>query len=318
MPQISAGDVKDILQSFGIQADESIMNAFNGLDTIDARQLLGSYATARKAESDRQANDPLNSYIKMAGDYTTKYANMAETMHGQLQDLLSSAPKLFGEFTPDQVSQYLAPLQQEFQKAQAVTEGAYGRRGIAGSSTEAQALQIGNSDFQKNVLQQGLSIGVDSQQKKAAAMQARIAQLQGASGQAFGLEGNATATKSAQDLSQSNLLASLPFFLSSADKANAAAFQARQKPHGFLQSLSDVATGTSLIADIGSAGATNAFGGGYKGYGHQSTGYGSPTGSDAAFPQGSQSPTGAPLYQDNSGMSQAGKSTLFSGLLSLI
>lgn len=295
MPQVSVQQVKDVLKSFGVIADEAIATSFAGLDIIDAKNLLANYAIARKTETEREQNDPLNSYIKMAGDYTTKFNSMADTMYGQLDDLMSSAPKLFGEFTPDQVSQYLAPLQTEFQKAQAITEGAFGRRGLAGSSTEAQALALGTGKFQEDILSQGLSVGMDSQAKKAKVLQDRIAQLQSAAGQAFGLEGQATGQKSSQDLAQSNLLASLPFFLKSADSAAVAAFKAANPEKGFFQKFNEVTgainTGISTVGNLATFGkdVSGPFGMGVKQSAPQTSTAqiygptGAPAGSDALF-----------------------------------
>lgn len=255
MPQINQQDVQKFLGDFGVTATPDIMASFSGLDDIDALQLLGDYATSVKAETARQASDPLNSYIKMAGDYTTQMMGQAQTMYGQMQDLLSSAPKLFGNLTPDQVNEYLSPLQDAFTQAQAQTSGDFARRGLTGSSTEASALSQGTTTFEENVLSQGLSVGQQAQTAQASAMAARIQQLMTGAGQTFGLEGQATGQKSAQDLSQSNLLASLPYFLQQSDQATMANYKAQNnKGTGFLNSLGQVNQAINLGGNILSLG----------------------------------------------------------------
>ncbi len=107
----------------------------------------------------------------------------------QAQQTLQEAPKLFGSLTPDQIGTYLAPLQNQFNYGLGQVQGTAAQRGLAGSSLEAQAMAQAQTQFQQNVLSQGLSIGQQQQQLLASQQAALGAQQFGASGQQYGLAG---------------------------------------------------------------------------------------------------------------------------------
>jgi len=144
--------------------------------------------------------------------------------------------------TPDQVDQYLAPLQRSFQAASAVTETAGARTGTAGSSLQAQAQAQGQKQFQEDVLSQGLSVGMTEKTNQQNLIAQRIAQLYSGGTQALGQAGQAAGQRSAQDISQSNLMASLPYFLrqSALNEEQAKKAQEAASGGGFLKKFYDV------------------------------------------------------------------------------
>ena len=143
MPQISQQDVLATLKAYGVANPTDAEAAlFTGMDTIggSAGAAIAEYANYKKSESDRQASDPLVAYQQLEQQYATDSIAQANNLYGQLQDLQSSAPKLFGELTPDQINQYLAPLQTAFKQSVSQVQGVLASRGLGASSTEANAL----------------------------------------------------------------------------------------------------------------------------------------------------------------------------------
>jgi len=295
MPQISATDVGKELQRYGVvnptPAEE---NLFAGMDVIGgaADAAIAEYANYKLQEQQRQASDPLAAYQTLEQNFANDTYAKAQNLYSQLSDLQSSAPQLFGALTPDQIQQYLAPLATSFKSSLAEVQGSLASRGLGASSTEANALAQTNQQFQENVLSTGLQVGMTQQQNKAQSIQAQINNLLGLSTQAQGQVGAAVSQKSQQDLGQSNLIASLPYFLRSSgtEEANAkiAADQANQG--GFLSKLqyaSDIfSTGKNLASSIVSTPKDLISASGV-----------SPTGSPTSIPMGFQgSPLNVPGY----------------------
>jgi len=143
-------------------------------------------------------------------------------------------------------------------------QGIMASRGLGASSSEANALAQTNQQFQEQVLNTGLNIGLTSQQNKANAIQQQINNLFSQTGQAMGISGQAAGQQSAQNLGESNLIASLPSFLN-ASSAQMAAFNKALNPNTggfqstFNQVTGDIGKATAAltnIADIGSMFAT--------------------------------------------------------------
>lgn len=230
--------------SFGYYPTEaevsSLVQSSSGSGGTETGQAaVATYVNYQKAEIQRQQNDPLKAYQTKAYQLSQDQANRSQNLYKQAQDLLSQAPKLFGSFTPEQIQQYLAPLQTAFEKAQATTQTANARSGIAGSSIEANALQAGNTQFQENVLSQGLSVGMQQQQNQANALLGEAQTLFGGSQQNFGAAGPAAGQMSSQNLGQTNLINSLPNFLNQ-QAMNTQLFNQSQDKGGFQDTFNQV------------------------------------------------------------------------------
>lgn len=177
---------------------------------------VATYVNYQKAEVLRQQDDPLAALQKKMQESSDLMKNQVKGLYTQLQDTLSSAPQLFGNLTPDQIQTYLAPLQGEFQKQLATVQGTIASRGLSGSSTENNALAATDEQFKESTLSQGLQVGMQTQQNKAAAIQKQISDLLGLTSSEEGIAAGAAGQRSSQNLGQSNLIQSLPFFLDQA------------------------------------------------------------------------------------------------------
>lgn len=301
MGQMNADDVALRLKAWGIPNPSSAqINMFVGMDVIggSADAAIAEYVNFEKAEATRQASDPLKAYQEYEQKFAQDSFANAQNLYTQLNDVVTSAPKLFGSLTPDQIQQYLAPLKTSFDAALATTQGALAGRGLGGSSTEANAAYQTEKQFQEQVLQTGLDVGMNTQKQQAAAIQARLNQVFQGGTTAQGAVGAAASQRSQQDLSQSNLLASLPYFLRSSGmqeaQAKIASDNARRSQRGFQatfnQVTGDIAQGADAFESLAfipqqfktSPGST------YSGTG--STGY-NPFASPASFgPGGSSAP----------------------------
>lgn len=116
-----------------------------------------------------------------------QFAGQGAGSYQQALQALQKAPQLFGSMTPDQINQYLAPLQSQFSQGLGQVQGAAAQRGLAGSSLEAQAMAQAQQQFQQNVLSQGLGVGLNAQQQQAALLQGLGGQQFGLAGQQYGL-----------------------------------------------------------------------------------------------------------------------------------
>lgn len=200
---------------------------------------VANYVNMQKAEIQREANDPLAAFQKKMMDSADLYKTQVQGLYGQLQDTLGSAPQLFGNLTPDQIDTYLAPLKRSFDTQLATVQSVMGSRGLASSSSENNALAATGEQFKEGVFSTGLNVGMQSQQEKAKAISDQIAQLLGLAGGEEKLGGAAAAQRSQQGLGQSNLIQSLPFFLSQAAKENQL-FQGSLDKGGFQDTFDQV------------------------------------------------------------------------------
>lgn len=226
MPFTGPADVKAALIEYGIpNPTDAEINLFSGLDSIGggASAAVAEYANFVKREQERQAADPLKSYQDLEQKFADDSFAQAQNLYTQLQSTLSDSPKLFGSLSPEQIDAYIAPLKTSFDKSLADVQGVIASRGITGSSTENNALAQTGQQFKENVLATGLQVGLDAQKQKAQSISDQISRLFSSGTAASGMVGQAAGQRSSQDLAQSNLIASLPYFLRSSATAEAQA-----------------------------------------------------------------------------------------------
>lgn len=242
-------DIYDAFRQFGYyptqEEIDAIAPSFAGRTNPGqiGMSAVSQYVLHKKTEIDRQKNDPLVALQKRMEDSAGLMKNQVTGLYGQLQDVLGSAPQLFGNLTPDQISTYLAPLQTAFKEQMAVVQGTMASRGIAASSTENNALAQTGEQFQENVLSTGLNVGMQSQQAKAQAISKHISDLLGLTGTEEQIAGGAAGQRSAQDLGQSNMIASLPFFLNQASLQQELIQKQMNSGGGFMDTFGKVTSG---------------------------------------------------------------------------
>lgn len=296
-------DIASVFQSFGYSPTAAEIAALKpsfgeGFGASTAISAVGQYVNFKRSADEFAKNDPLNALQTRMNGIIDQNTASVKGLYQQLQDTLSAAPKLFGSLTPDQINEYLAPLQTEFKAQLASVQSATAARGLAASSTENNAMAQTDQNFKENTLSAGLNVGIQSQKDKAAAIQQQISNLFGQTGQAMGITGQAAGQKSAQDLGQSNLIASLPSFLN-ANSAQMAAFMKQFNPDtGGFQNMFDQVTGDinkagGAISTIGSI--ASMFKGGIPG----AAGAGAAAPPASSFPQGSPSAS-ASLFNSSS------------------
>ena len=214
-------DITQIFQDFGYTPTtaeaQAMEGAFGGANNAATKaagiNAISQYVNYQNQIKQAEANDPLNALQTRMNNIIDQNTASVKGLSTQLQSVLSSAPQLFGSLTPDQISEYLQPLQTSFNTQMSQVQATLASRGLGGSSTEANALAQTNQQFQQTVLQTGLNIGLTSQQNQAQAIQTQINNLFGQTGQAMGIAGQAAGQQSSQNLAESNLVASLPSFL---------------------------------------------------------------------------------------------------------
>jgi hypothetical protein len=248
-------NILDVFKQFGYYPSQAEINAiapsFEGRYDITATgtSAVSQYVLQKQAEAEREKNDPLVALQTKMDDSVTLMKNQVHGLYGQLQDTLSAAPQLFGSLTPDQIQEYLAPLKTTFDKQMASVQGIIGSRGLAASSTENNALAETNKQFQEQVFSTGLGVGLDAQKNKATAIQQQINNLFGLTGTEEGISGAAAAQRSQQNLGQSNLIASLPFFLDQAAAQRSAMAEQEAKSGGFWDTFNKVTSGINKGVD---------------------------------------------------------------------
>lgn len=184
-------DIQAVFESFGYtptQAEiDALAPAFEGRTNVGQTgdSAVAQYVMAHQQEMGAQSliqgqlQGTQAAETAAQGASTADYASGAAS-YNQAQQTLESAPQLFGSMNPSQVSQYLAPLQNQFNYGLGQVTGQAASRGLAGSSLEAQAMAQAQQQFQQNVLSQGLSIGQQQQQLLAQSQEALGAQQFGA------------------------------------------------------------------------------------------------------------------------------------------
>lgn len=217
---MSQQTITDAFRDFGYKPDPAEIDLFDQILRVggkgsegSARSSVGAYVEAQKQISERRKNDPLNPYVKQEADRAKQYESLSQDAYDKLTQLYQTAPKLFGSMTPDQMDQYLAPLQDQYSRALSSVEGAFNRRGLVGSNIEASSLGEQDRLFKQNVLATGLQVGQQQQQDLGNAYQNRSAALlQGAQG-AYNNQGNALSQLSKLSADEYSMLASLPSYL---------------------------------------------------------------------------------------------------------
>lgn len=228
MPVISPQDVKKYLQDYGLTPTAEEIASLGGLTSgYGGEQAIAQYALAKKQQMERVANDPLNKVLAAQQSFTAAqdaaakgdFAS-ADKLFEELRGVMGEAPKLFGNLTPEQVDQYIAPLKQQFAEADAATQTGSGVRGLTGSSVEANARAGEATKFKQNLVSTGLTVGMTQQQQKETLMQQEIARRSGvgtsrvaATATGLGLQGQSGGQLSSQAQADQALLSSLPAYL---------------------------------------------------------------------------------------------------------
>jgi hypothetical protein len=184
-------DIQAIFESMGYTPSQSEIDAL--APAFEGRTNVGQTGTSAVASYVQAHQQIAGAQSLIQGNLTAETgAASAATAAGNAsydaaQATLEAAPKLFGSMTPDQVSSYLAPLQNQFNYGLGQVTGQAASRGLAGSSLEAQAMAQAQTQYQQNIVNQGLSIGQQQQQLLASQQAGRGAQQLGLAPQFLGL-----------------------------------------------------------------------------------------------------------------------------------
>lgn len=222
-----AYDVQATFKKFGLDATPEEISSFSGVDLGNFDQFVSDYVMTKKNLAEQKANDPLQKVLDAQKTFASAqqaaaagYGKEANDLFSQLRDLMGGAPKLFGNLTPEQVDQYLAPLKQTFNEADATAQTGNAARGLAGSSIEANARAGEATKFKGQVLSKGLDVGMTQQQLQGNVLQNEINRknglLLGANNNvvsALGLQNQSAGQLSNISQQDANLLSSLPNYL---------------------------------------------------------------------------------------------------------
>lgn len=214
-------EVASFIQSDTVLGDTT--SESSGLANSLTDSFIGQYVQNIQANNARVASDPLAAFQEQAQQVAQQQQQQSTNLYSQAQQVFQNAPQLFGSLSPDQITEYLAPLQTAFTQAQSQTQAQEAARGLTGSNIEANALQTGNTNFQNQVLQTGLQIGTTAQTNVGNLLQTQAGVLQTASNNNTALSGQASGQLSSQDLAQQNYLNSLPFLYGQASQQSQAA-----------------------------------------------------------------------------------------------
>lgn len=283
MPVISPQDVKKYLEDYGLTPTKEEISSLGGLTSgYGGEEAIAQYALAKKQQLERQANDPLNKVLAAQQSFTAAqdaYAKgdfeSADKLFEELRGVMSEAPKLFGNLTPEQVDQYIAPLKQQFMEADAATQTGAGARGLAGSNIEANARAGEATKFKQGLLSTGLTVGMTQQQKKEEIMQNEIARRSGvgvsrvgAAATGLGLQGQSAGQLSGQAQADQALLSSLPAYLRAQVLQELAVRKSMEEFNSgsFVRKFNDITgmvntglnTATNVVNFVGSKGATTS------------------------------------------------------------
>jgi hypothetical protein len=265
-PTIPNFDILATFQEFGYQPTQaeisSLSQSFAGSTDpgIIGTNAIAQYVNYMDQINKFNASDPLTGLQTQMNNIITQNQASVMGLNTQLQDVLSSAPKLFGNLTPDQISTYLAPLQTSFNTQMSQVQATLATRGLGASSTEANALAQTNQQFQETVLSTGLNIGLTSQQNQAQALEAQISNLFGQTNTAMNITGQAAGQQSSQQLGESQLIGSLPSILNSqsAQEEKSAQAQYNAQHPGFQgmfnEVTGDINTSVSTLGNLATGG----------------------------------------------------------------
>jgi len=231
VPQFNKNQVADIFKQFGIEPSSAELGMFEGLDFIGGGNAIATYVNAKTEQAKQEANNPLTQFLAEEKTRRTDFETRANDLYTQLQNTINSAPKLFGNLTPEQIDQYIAPITQAAKEGSANLEGDFARRNLAGSSIEANALTDANRKYNETVLNTGLNLGLQTQQASANAIQQRINQLMSSSGQSSSLLAGGASQLSDQSFKNMQDITQLPNFLR-AQAQQALLFSQQQNERG--------------------------------------------------------------------------------------
>jgi hypothetical protein len=264
MPQYSSPDIRKVMESFGFHPTDAEVAQFEGIDVVGGGAAIANYVNTRTQQLQAEANNPLKTYMEQETARRADFEKQSTQLYDQLQQTISAAPKLFGSLTPEQIQAYIAPITQAAKEGSAGLEGDMARRGIAGSSIEANALADAQRKYQENILSQGLTIGMNEQNTAANAIQNRLSQLFGAAGNTTSLLGSAATNLTSQQFGDTQSITQLPLFLQAANQAMIAAKKSGEGATGLGSWLPDVNSAlntTNTLLNLGKS-ATSTFSGG--------------------------------------------------------
>jgi hypothetical protein len=252
MPQFDAANVKRTMESFGFKPTDAEVAQFTGIDFVGGGAAIANYVNTRTQQLQAEANNPLKEFMAQETTRRADFEKQSTQLYDQLQQTISAAPKLFGSLTPEQIQAYIAPITQASKEGSSNLEGDYARRGITGSSIEANALADMQRKYQENVLSQGLTIGMNEQQTAVNAIQNRLTQLFGAASQGTNLLGSAASNLTTDQFNNMNSITQLPLYLQAANQQLIASRKASEPgKQSWMDDLNKDLTTTKNILDTG-------------------------------------------------------------------
>lgn len=260
-PTIPNFNLQEAFRSFGYEPTQEeidmMIPAFSGRYNIEqtGRTAIANYVNSVRKEEERRKNDPLLKFVEEQRGKVAGFEKESESVYQELKGIIQKAPKLFGSLTDEQIDQYLAPIRRASQESSARVEGAMGRRGMVGSSTEANALAEQDRLFQQNALSTGLQVGLTQQEQEARILQNRLTELAQKYGIGISAIGGGTGQMSSQDLQQTQYLSQLPIYLQQLamqqNAMNTAANAGSKTDWGSIGSLAGMAIGAGLAPFTG-------------------------------------------------------------------
>lgn len=224
-------------RSFGIEPTDTEIYQFQDVfkgsgGTKRGMAALAQYAQSKQAEAKFQLNNPLVTFKKDQEARAKQYDTLSNELYSKQEEVLRSAPKLFGELTPDQIQQYIAPITQASKEAGALLEGGAARRGLTGSSIELNALGDADRQYKENVLSTGLNVGLTQQNNLSNALATRAGNALSTSNTAYGNVGNAAKNLADYQYESNRYINELPNLLRAQTDAMYQAELARNKKSG--------------------------------------------------------------------------------------
>ena len=213
MPSIneSRNAITQAFKSFGYTPSKEEVDQLLSIGTArgdSTAKVFGSvanYVRTVRLQQERKQNDPLNQVIADERGFFSETEKRTADLEGNLEGPV----KLFGALDENQVQQYLAPLTQSTLESGARLQGAAGRRGLGGSSTEMNALAENERKFKENVLTTGLQTGMDERTRLTQLLMQQYGLSAGSLQRQAGIAGQ----QSAAALDESQTLSELPIYL---------------------------------------------------------------------------------------------------------
>lgn len=215
-----SGLISDYFSQYGYTPDPGVIAALTTSIGADDQEgviagEVGEFMNAVNQINKAAANDPLQATLAQENAAITSDGSAADTYATELQSVYSSAPKLFGSLTPDQIDSYLAPAQSAFNSAEQSVQGAAAKAGNTGSSLEASAMAQTDQQFKQGVTQTGLNVGMTEQTNQANVIQQLYNQKLQQQNLLYGLQQQTSGAISAQNYQNAQFMAQLPMLLNS-------------------------------------------------------------------------------------------------------